>query len=95
MPQLCPLSADPLELSKSNSAAFFWHDEQSFLNTKRIFAEIVYVCTDGDGEPLTPANGVSAVCPSNHAIVDQISINIGECLLQETPKYNQILSKMG
>ena len=74
----CLNPVDPLELSKSNSVAFLWRCESSFLNTKRVFVEVKWYATNAANEALIPSNFVGGSIPSCHMLLDTCGINIGE-----------------
>ena len=61
---------DPLELSKSNSVAFLYRCESSYVNCKRIFVELKWHATDEQNNALTPADNISATMPAAHSLID-------------------------
>jgi len=67
---------DQLQISKSNSAIFIFHDNNAFLNSRRIFAEITYYATDADGNGLSTSQFVGATAPCPHTLIDTVSVNV-------------------
>ena len=66
------------------------------MNTKRIFAEIIWYATDSNDAALKTEYFVGAAAPNCHMIIDSVNINIGECALDEnTSKSYPLLAKMG
>ena len=69
---------DPLELQKnSRSATFYYKDANAFVNCKRIFLDITWEATRGDGTPLVEADYVSCLNPPSHNLIQAVTINIG------------------
>ena len=70
---LFPSKVDPLELSKSNSCAFLHKCDTTFVNTKRIFAEITWYATNEEGAALTSNNFISSSGPQPHQLIGKQS----------------------
>ena len=61
---------------------------------RRIFAEITFYATDENGAGLKANQYIGATAPTAHCILDSVGINVGECALESTPRYNGILTKL-
>ena len=69
---------DQLDLQDgSNTLAFRIRDENSFINSKRIFLDMKIQCLNADGSGLTEANAVSALNPISHGLISRVDLNIG------------------
>ena len=70
---------DPIDLIKtSRILSYHFRDQSCFLNTKRIFLEIEFICVNEDGSPLQQENNVSACNVISQSIIESCILNIGK-----------------
>ena len=71
-------SIDNMELIKNSKlVSYYYKDQNCFLNTRRIFLHIKYICTHDDGNELKQEDNVSACNVMSHSIIDSCILNIG------------------
>ena len=69
---------DNLELIKNSKLVqFYYKDQNCFLNTKRIFLALEFICTNDDDTELLQTNNVSACNVMAQSLIDSCILNIG------------------
>ena len=70
---------DHMELIKNSKiVSYFFRDQTCFINTKRIFLELEFICVNEDDSPLKQADNVSACNVLSHSIIESCVLNIGK-----------------
>ena len=72
---------DNMELvQNSKLVSFYFKDKNCFINTRRVFLQIKFICTDENDNALTQDDNVSANNVMSHSIIDSCILNIGNFL---------------
>ena len=76
---------DNLELLKNSKLLnYYYKDLNCYLNTRRVFLHIQYICTKDDGNALTRDDYVSASNVMAQSMIDSCILNIGNRIASDT-----------
>ena len=77
------LPQDNLDLIKNSKLLnYYYKDVNCYLNTRRVFLHIQYICTKDDGSALTQEDNVSASNVMSQSMIDSCILNIGKTVFR-------------